>query len=63
MWQVEILKSCSAARPKSGDIITFDEPVYGLTASGFTIQSQGANFAKLSAGNGTLKGRKYKHNT
>lgn len=55
--------SCSAARPKSGDIITFDEPVYGLTASGFTIQSQGANFAKLSAGNGTLKGRKYKHNT
>lgn len=48
---------------KSGDIITFDEPVYGLTASGFTIQSQGANFAKLSAGNGTLKGRKYKHNT
>lgn len=48
---------------QSGDIITFDEPVYGLTASGFTIQSQGANFAKLSAGNGTLKGRKYKHNT
>lgn len=47
---------------QSGDIITFDEPVYGLTASGFTIQSQGANFAKLSAGNGTLKGRKYKHN-
>lgn len=48
---------------QSGDIITFDEPVYDLTASGFTIQSQGANFAKLSAGNGTLKGRKYKHNT
>ena len=57
------LEELFSGTTQSGDIITFDEPVYGLTASGFTIQSQGANFAKLSAGNGTLKGRKYKHNT
>lgn len=47
----------------SGDVITFAEPVYGLTASGFSIQASNANFARLSTGTGTLKGRKYIHNT
>ncbi len=48
---------------QSGDIITFSEPMYALTASGFTILDRGANYAKVSAGSGTLTGRKYIHNT
>lgn len=46
-----------------GDKITFDEPCYGLTAVGFTICEQGANYAIVSSGNGTLTGHKYIHNT
>lgn len=46
-----------------GDIITFDDPMYGLTPSGLTILESGANYAKVSAGTGTLTGRKYIHNT
>lgn len=47
----------------SGDIITFSEPMYGLSASGFSILESGVNYAKLSAGTGTLTGTKYIHNT
>lgn len=46
-----------------GDIITFDDPMYDLTPSGLTILESGANYAKVSAGTGTLMGRKYIHNT
>lgn len=46
-----------------GDIVTFNEPVHELSASGFTILESGANYAKLSAGSGTLTGKRYIHNT
>lgn len=46
-----------------GDVITFSEPMHSLTASGFTVLESGANYAKVSAGTGTLKGKKYIHNT
>lgn len=45
-----------------GDIIRFSEPVHDLVANGFTILEQGCNYAKLSAGTGTLTGTKYIHN-
>lgn len=48
---------------EEGDIIQFEEPAYGLEASGFTIRESGANYAVLSAGTGTLKGKKYVHIT
>lgn len=47
----------------AGDVITFDEPMYDLNAVGFSILVSGANYAKLSAGNGTLTGKKYIHST
>ena len=46
-----------------GDIITFEEPMHSLTASGFTILESGANYAMVSSGNGVLKGKTYLHNT
>lgn len=46
-----------------GTEIVFDEPMYNLTASGFSILERGANYAKLSAGSGTLRGTAYVHNT
>lgn len=46
-----------------GDVITFDDPMHSLTASGFSILEQGANYAKVSAGSGTLTGKRYIHNT
>lgn len=46
-----------------GTEIVFDEPMYNLTASGFSILERGANYAKLSAGSGTLRGTVYVHNT
>lgn len=46
-----------------GTEIMFDEPMYNLTASGFSILERGANYAKLSAGSGTLRGTAYVHNT
>lgn len=46
-----------------GDIITFSEPMHSLSASGFRILGQGANWARLSAGTGTLTGKVYVHNT
>lgn len=48
---------------QEGDIITFDEPMYNLQATGFTILESNANYAKVSAGSGTLKGNAYIHNT
>lgn len=48
---------------QAGDIITFDEPMHSLTATGFSIQASGANWARLSAGTGTLTGKVYIHNT
>ena len=48
---------------QDGDIITFDEPMYNLQATGFTITESGANYAKVTAGPGTLKGNAYIHNT
>lgn len=46
-----------------GDIVTFGEPMHSLSAAGFTILESGANYARLSAGSGTLRGKKYIHNT
>lgn len=46
-----------------GDTITFDEPMHSLSATGFSILESGANYAILSAGTGTLTGKKYIHNT
>lgn len=48
---------------QDGDIITFDEPMHSLQASGFTILESGANYAKVSSGNGELTGTGYVHNT
>lgn len=48
---------------QQGYEITFNEPMYDLQATGFTILDQGANYAVLSAGSGTLTGREYIHNT
>ena len=47
----------------AGDIITFSEPMYNLSSTGFSILERGVNYAKLSAGTGTLTGKKYIHNT
>lgn len=48
---------------QDGDVIYFNEPVHSLSASGITIKESGANYAVVSAGNGTITGRKYIHNT
>ena len=48
---------------QQGDIITFSEPAYNLRASGFSILESNANYAKITAGNGTLIGSAYIHNT
>ena len=48
---------------QDGDLITFDEPMYDLQATGITILESNANYARVSAGSGTLKGRAYIHNT
>ena len=44
-----------------GDIIRFDEPVHSLQANGFTILESNCNYAKVSAGTGTLTGTPYLH--
>ena len=46
-----------------GDPITFSEPAHSLAAEGFTILESGANWARLSAGTGTLTGKAYVHTT
>lgn len=45
----------------AGDKITFDEPCYDLAAEGFSILEAAANYAIVSAGSGTLTGKKYVH--
>ena len=47
----------------AGDKITFDEPCYDLVADGFSILESAANYAIVSAGSGTLTGKKYVHTT
>ena len=44
-----------------GDIIRFDEPVHSLRANGFRILESNCNYAKVSAGTGTLTGTPYLH--
>lgn len=56
-------KELFSGTSQQGDIITFFEPMHSLTATGFTILESGANYAKISAGTGTLKGKAYIHNT
>ena len=46
-----------------GDVIQFSEPAHSLTAQGFRILEQGANYARVSGGSGTLTGLKYIHTT
>ena len=53
----------SEGQSQQGDIITFSEPAYNLRASGFSILESNANYAKITAGNGTLIGSAYIHNT
>lgn len=48
---------------QEGDIISFNAPMHSLSASGITILESGANYAKVSAGSGTLTGKEYIHNT
>ena len=48
---------------QQGDIITFSEPAYNHRASGFSNLESNANYAKITAGNGTLIGSAYIHNT
>lgn len=56
-------KELFSGTAQNGDIITFSEPMHSLTATGFTILESGANYAKISAGSGSLKGKTYIHNT
>ena len=56
-------KELFSGTSQQGDIITFSEPMHSLSANGFSILESGANYAKVSAGTGTLKGKTYIHNT
>lgn len=56
-------KELFSGTSQQGDIITFSDPMHSLTATGFTILESGANYAKISAGSGSLKGKTYIHNT
>lgn len=56
-------KELFSGTSQQGDIITFSEPMHSLTATGFTILESGANYAKISSGSGSLKGKPYIHNT
>ena len=50
--------------PLNGVLVTFDGPVYGLSAEGGTILESGVNYAILApSGQTTLKGKKYTHTT
>ena len=55
-------KELFSGTSQQGDIITFSEPMHSLTATGFTILESGANYAKISSGSGSLKGKTYIHN-
>lgn len=56
-------KELFSGTSQQGDIIPFSEPMHSLTATGFTILESGANYAKISSGSGSLKGKPYIHNT
>lgn len=56
-------KELFSGTSQQGDVITFSEPMHSLTATGFTILESGANYAKISSGSGSLKGKTYIHNT
>ena len=56
-------KELFSGTSQQGDIITFSEPMHSLAATGFTILESGANYAKISSGSGSLKGKTYIHNT
>lgn len=56
-------KKLFSGTSQQGNIITFSEPMHSLTATGFTILESGANYAKISSGSGSLKGKTYIHNT
>lgn len=56
-------KELFSGTSQQGDIITFSEPMHSLTATGFTILESGTNYAKISSGSGSLKGKTYIHNT
>lgn len=56
-------KELFSGTAQKDDIITFSEPMHSLSANGFSILESGANYAKISAGTGTLKGKAYIHNT
>lgn len=43
--------------------VIFDDPMFNLQATGFSILESGANYAVLSAGTGTLMGIPYLHTT
>ena len=43
----------------AGQTIVFQKPMANLSATGFSITEQGANYAVLSAGTGTLTGTSY----
>ena len=46
-----------------GTLVIFDAPAYDLVGSGVSVLESGANYAVLSAGTGTLKGKSYNHLT
>ena len=46
-----------------GTLVIFDAPAYDLVGSGISVLESGANYAVLSAGTGTLKGKRYNHLT
>lgn len=48
---------------QNGDVIQFSGPCFDLVASGFTILESGANYAKVSAGSGTITGKQYTDST
>lgn len=56
-------KELFSGTSQQGDIITFSDPMHSLTATGFTILESGSNYAKISSGSGSLKGKTYIHNT
>lgn len=56
-------KELFSGTSQQGDIITFSEPMHSLSANGFSILESGANYAKISSGSGSLKGKTYIHNT
>ena len=56
-------KELFSGTTQENDVITFSDPVTSLRAEGFTILESGANYARVSAGNGTLTGTPYIHTT